>query len=121
MRKWISFCISLDLKGGKKQLGQVAFNGKVSKRTESQRKLDFGWNWGTGLPGMNFTLGLDDMCFLRKSQLFASLSSHLAKLTFSCEELWCFGLGHIAGCVSARFQLALLLLIRFEDGSIQKT
>jgi len=45
---------------------------------------------------------------LRKSQLFANLSVHLAK----CEELWCFGLGHIAGCVSARFQLALLLLIR---------
>ena len=54
---WISFCISLDLKADKKQLGQVVFNGKVSKRTESQRKLDFGWNWGTGLPGMNFTLG----------------------------------------------------------------
>ena len=52
----------------------------------------------------------DAMEELRKSQLFASLSSHLPS---SCEELWCFGLGHIAGCVSARFQLALLLLIRF--------
>jgi len=47
---------------------------------------------------------------LRKSRLFANLSAHLTKLT--SEELWCFGLGHIAGCVSARFQLALLLLIR---------
>ena len=51
---------------------------------------------------------------LRKSKLFANLSDHLTKLASSCEELWCFGLGHIAGCVSARFQLALLLLIRFE-------
>jgi len=49
---------------------------------------------------------------LRKSQMFANLTIHLAKLSSSCEELWCFGLGHIAGCVSARFQLALLLLIR---------
>jgi len=48
---------------------------------------------------------------LRKSKLFANLSAHLTKLASSCEELWCFGLGHIAGCVSARFQLALLLLI----------
>ena len=51
---------------------------------------------------------------LRKTELFANLSAHLNKLTPSCEELWCFGLGHIAGCVSARFQLALLLLLRFE-------
>ena len=51
---------------------------------------------------------------LRKTELFANLSAQLNKLTSSCEELWCFGLGHIAGCVSARFQLALLLLIRFE-------
>ena len=67
---------------------------------------------------------------LRKSKLFANLSAHLTKLASSCEELWCFGLGHIAGCgflltskkhtqniagcVSARFQLALLLLIRLE-------
>ena len=51
---------------------------------------------------------------LRKSQMFANLKVHLDKLTSSCEELWCFGLGHIAGCVSARFQLALLLLIRYE-------
>jgi len=49
---------------------------------------------------------------LRKTELFANLSAQLTKLTPSCEELWCFGLGHIAGCVSARFQLALLLLIR---------
>ena len=51
---------------------------------------------------------------LRKSPMFANLTVHLAKLSSSCEELWCFGLGHIAGCVSARFQLALLLLIRYE-------
>ena len=36
---------------------------------------------------------------LRKSKLFANLSAHLTKLASSCEELWCFGLGHIAGCV----------------------
>ena len=35
---------------------------------------------------------------LRKSKLFANLSAHLTKLASSCEELWCFGLGHIAGC-----------------------
>ena len=50
---------------------------------------------------------------LRKTELFDHLSVHLSKLVGSCEELWCFGLGHIGGCVSARFQLALLLLIRF--------
>jgi len=49
---------------------------------------------------------------LRKTKLFDHVSVHLSKLVGSCEELWCFGLGHIGGCVSARFQLALLLLIR---------
>merc|ERR1719278_536194 len=48
---------------------------------------------------------------LRKSELFADLSARLGKLK-SCQELWCFGLGHVATCVSARYQLALLLLIR---------
>ena len=49
---------------------------------------------------------------LRKTQLFSNLSDQLKVI--SCEELWCFGLGHIAGCVSSRFQLALLLIIRCE-------
>merc|ERR1712013_615548 len=48
---------------------------------------------------------------VRKSELFADLSARLGKL-ISCQELWCFGLGHVATCVSARYQLALLLLIR---------
>ena len=48
---------------------------------------------------------------LSKSELFADLSARLAKLK-PCQELWCFGLGHVAACVSARYQLALLLLLR---------
>ena len=48
---------------------------------------------------------------LRQSELFADLSARLDKLK-SCRELWCFGLGHVATCVSARYQLALLLLLR---------
>lgn len=52
---------------------------------------------------------------LRKTQLFSNLSDQLKVI--SCEELWCFGLGHIAGCVSSRFQLALLLIIRCEHCS----
>ena len=48
---------------------------------------------------------------VRKSELFADLSARLDKLK-SCQELWCFGLGHVAACVSARYQLALLLLLR---------
>ena len=48
---------------------------------------------------------------LRQSELFADLSARLDKLK-SCQELWCFGLGHVAACVSARYQLALLLLLR---------
>jgi len=48
---------------------------------------------------------------LRKSELFADLSARLGKLK-PCQELWCFGLGHVAACVSARYQLALLLLLR---------
>ena len=50
---------------------------------------------------------------LRKSELFADLSARLGKLK-PCQELWCFGLGHVATCVSARYQLALLLLIRSD-------
>ena len=28
------------------------------------------------------------------------------------KELWCFGLGHVGHCITARFQFALLLLLR---------
>jgi len=29
-----------------------------------------------------------------------------------CENIWCFGLGHIGECVTARYQLAALMLLR---------
>ena len=32
--------------------------------------------------------------------------------TRECETIWCFGLGHIGECVTARYQLALLLLLK---------
>ena len=58
MRKWNSVCYSLDFKG-EKHTCQLAWNGKLSNRTTSMgvEGLQWGWNYGMDMPGLNFTLG----------------------------------------------------------------
>jgi len=45
------------------------------------------------------------------STFFEKLKTDL-KTYEKCETIWCFGLGHIGECVTARYQFALLLLIK---------
>ena len=48
---------------------------------------------------------------LKASIFFDKLCVTLQE-TRKCEAIWCFGLGHIGECVTARYQLALLLLLK---------
>jgi hypothetical protein len=36
----------------------------------------------------------------------------LKNLDIECKALWCFGLGHLGDCITARFQFALLILLK---------
>jgi len=47
---------------------------------------------------------------LKNSNFFTDICINLKKL--SCLTIWCFGIGHIGECVTARFQFAFLLLIK---------
>jgi len=47
---------------------------------------------------------------LKNSNFFTDVCINLRKL--ACETIWCFGIGHLGECVTARFQFAFLLLIK---------
>eukprot|EP00090_Calanus_glacialis_P007313 TRINITY_DN15756_c0_g1_i3.p1 TRINITY_DN15756_c0_g1~~TRINITY_DN15756_c0_g1_i3.p1 ORF type:complete len:261 (-),score=64.58 TRINITY_DN15756_c0_g1_i3:44-826(-) len=49
---------------------------------------------------------------LKNATFFTDISSSLKNLDIKCEALWCFGLGHLGDCITARFQFALLILLR---------
>ena len=55
LRKWNSVCFSVDF-GKKDQTCQVSWNGQISKE-KSTGPNQWGWNYGMGTPGLNFTLG----------------------------------------------------------------
>ena len=47
---------------------------------------------------------------LKNSSFFTDISTILKNV--KCETIWCFGLGHLGDCITARFQFALLILIK---------
>ena len=48
---------------------------------------------------------------LKTSKFFTDISPIL-NICVECKTIWCFGLGHLGDCITARFQFALLLLIK---------
>jgi len=49
---------------------------------------------------------------LKNATFFTDISSSLKNIDIECEALWCFGLGHLGDCITARFQFALLILLK---------
>ena len=56
------------------------------------------------------------MVDLQASPFFDGLCRDLLPLVGGCDVIWCFGLGHLGECVTARYQVALLLVIRDQLG-----
>ena len=57
LRKWNSICFSCDFEK-KNQTCQMSWNGQVSEeKTVRRNRNTWGWNYGLGTPGFNFTLG----------------------------------------------------------------
>jgi len=47
---------------------------------------------------------------VRSSKFFIDACTMMKK--FYCENVWCFGIGHLGECVTARYQFAFLLLLK---------
>ena len=49
---------------------------------------------------------------LKSAKFFADISTKLKEVSKECRTIWCFGLGHLGDCITARYQFALLILIK---------
>jgi len=88
------------VKGGKKGKGKKIFRTTVIDNNEKDT-IDI------NVVIKRIDIAVDE---LRNSTFFTDTCINIKKL--ACESIWCFGIGHLGECVTARFQFAFLLLIR---------
>jgi len=88
--------VSKGKKGKKSRINRTTIIEKVDRDTIDTEKVI-----------KKIDVAVDEV---KNSTFFTEMSASLVNI--ECENIWCFGIGHLGECITARFQFALLLIMK---------